>query len=73
MPFWLSAFVVVTAWLIRRTLSEPPAYLQREKLTESPLVLVFKHHKRAVLTICRVRHGQHCEHGLHDFRAVLRQ
>ena len=50
-PFWLSAFVVVTAWLIRRTLSEPPAYLQREKLTESPLVLVFKHHKRAVLTI----------------------
>ena len=22
-PFWLSAFVVVTAWLIRRTLSEP--------------------------------------------------
>lgn len=50
-PFWLSAFVVVTAWLIRRTLSEPPAYLQREKLTESPLMLVFKHHKRAVLTI----------------------
>ena len=48
---WLSAFVVVTAWLIRRTLSEPPAYLQREKLTESPLMLVFKHHKRAVLTI----------------------
>ena len=50
-PFWLSAFVVITAWLIRRTLSEPPAYLQREKLTEPPLVLVFKHHKRAVLTI----------------------
>ena len=39
-PFWLSAFVVVTAWLIRRTLSEPPAYLQREKLTGSPLMLV---------------------------------
>ena len=41
----------MTAGLIPRPLSEPPAYLQREKLTESPLMLVFKHHKRAVLTI----------------------
>jgi MFS family permease len=55
-PFWLSAFVVVAAWLIRRRLEEPPAFeearaeLPGEK-PATPLALMVKYHKTAVVRI----------------------
>ncbi|HEY4614207.1 MAG TPA: MFS transporter [Citricoccus sp.] len=55
-PFWLSAVVVVVAWIIRRKLEEPPAFeetkshLPGEK-PATPLALMVKYHKAAVLRI----------------------
>jgi MFS family permease len=55
-PFWLSAFVVVVAWVIRRKLEEPPAFeeakaeLPGEK-PATPLALMVKYHKAAVIRI----------------------
>ena len=48
-PFWLSAVVVVAAWLIRRRLQEPPAF--RQKKGAAPLKEIFRHHMIAVLTV----------------------
>ena len=50
-PFWLSALVVVTAYIIRRRLAEPPAYLNQVRDGVPPLKRVFMHHKRAVVTV----------------------
>ncbi|MBM7051749.1 MFS transporter [Rothia sp. ZJ1223] len=52
-PFWLSAFVVLAAWLIRRTLEEPPAFTQTITVRphSAPLGEVFRNHKRAVLAV----------------------
>lgn len=54
-PFWLSAVVVVAAWLIRRRLEEPPAFTQAMQQVQvkktTPLRDVFSAHKTAVLTV----------------------
>ena len=52
-PFWLSAFVVVTAYIIRRSLEEPPAFHEAKELTaqQTPLGATVRHHKTAVLRI----------------------
>jgi MFS family permease len=52
-PFWLSAVVVVTAYLIRRSLEEPPAFHEAKEGTaqHSPLGATLRHHKAAVLRI----------------------
>jgi MFS family permease len=55
-PFWLSAVVVVVAYLIRRHLEEPPAFEQaRAELPgekpATPLALMFKYHKTAVARV----------------------
>ena len=49
-PFWLSAFVVLTAWLIRRGLDEPPAFKEARN-EQPPLMAVFRWHKAAVLRV----------------------
>ncbi|MFC0248616.1 MFS transporter [Citricoccus parietis] len=55
-PFWLSAVVVVVAWVIRRRLEEPPAFeetkahLPGEK-PATPLSLMVTFHKAAVARI----------------------
>lgn len=51
-PFWLSAVVVLVAFLIRRGLEEPPAF--RENKTAgavSPLAQTLKYHKAAVARV----------------------
>ncbi|WP_018296248.1 MFS transporter [Corynebacterium lubricantis] len=48
-PFLLSAVVVVAAYLIRRQLSEPPAFY--ESKSENPLREVLSRHKTAVVRI----------------------
>lgn len=55
-PFWLSAVVVVVAWLIRRRLEEPPAFeearaQQPGEKPATPLGLMVKHHKTAVARV----------------------
>lgn len=59
-PFWLSAVVVLVAYLIRRHLEEPPAFeeAQTETRTETPgekpaapLSVMFRYHKTAVVRI----------------------
>lgn len=55
-PFWISAVVVLVAWLIRRHLEEPPAFeeAQSELPAEkpaAPLALMLKYHKAAVIRI----------------------
>lgn len=52
-PFWLSAFVVLAAWMIRRQLEEPPAFTQAIKVQKkaAPLGEVFRNHKRAVIAV----------------------
>ncbi|GAB3275134.1 MFS transporter [Parasphingorhabdus pacifica] len=52
-PFWLSAVVVITAYLIRRKLEEPPAFheIHDEAPKNTPLGLIMRHHKAAVLRI----------------------
>ena len=49
-PFWLSACVVLVAWLIRRGLDEPPAF-KEAKADNPPLRAVFTRHKAAVLRV----------------------
>ncbi|SMX97099.1 Na+/melibiose symporter [Brevibacterium sp. 239c] len=49
-PFWLSALVVLTAWLIRRGLDEPPAFKEARN-EHPPLTAVFRWHKAAVLRV----------------------
>ncbi|WP_035811309.1 MULTISPECIES: MFS transporter [Micrococcales] len=55
-PFWLSAFVVLAAYLIRRKLEEPPAFEKMEKEESvldnaAPLAIVFRYHKAAILRV----------------------
>ncbi|MEF3120031.1 MFS transporter [Kocuria flava] len=55
-PFWLSAVVVVVAWVIRRRLEEPPAFERSRAAVPgekpaTPLALMLKHHKTAVVRI----------------------
>lgn len=51
-PFWLSAFVVFAAWMIRRRLYEPPAFNQQKTVRGfGPLKEVFRHHMLAVITV----------------------
>ncbi|MDO4253638.1 MAG: MFS transporter [Kocuria sp.] len=52
-PFWLSALVVLTAYIIRRTLEEPPQFRQSVAHTHrsTPLGHLFRHHKAAVLRV----------------------
>src|SRR5699024_12187635 len=49
-PFWLSALVVLTAWLIRRGLEEPPAF-KGARVDSPPLMQVFRWHKAAALRV----------------------
>ncbi|AMT94963.1 MFS transporter [Brevibacterium linens] len=49
-PFWLSAAVVLTAWLIRRGLEEPPAF-KEARADNPPLMQVFRWHKAAVIRV----------------------
>lgn len=49
-PFWLSALVVLTAWLIRRGLEEPPEF-KKATNENPPLSAVFRWHKAAVLRV----------------------
>jgi MFS family permease len=55
-PFWISAVVVVVAWLIRRHLEEPPSFEESKKeiVAISPLQQTLRFHWRSVLrvTIC---------------------
>lgn len=55
-PFWISAIVVVVAWLIRRHLEEPPSFEARRKETVAitPLKQTLRFHWRTVVrvTIC---------------------
>lgn len=55
-PFWISAVVVLAAYLIRRHLEEPPAFEDAqsempEEKPATPLSLMFKYHKTAVIRI----------------------
>ncbi|MEX3610750.1 MFS transporter [Rothia sp. LK2588] len=50
-PFWLSAFVVVAAWLIRRRLHEPPSFTKRDAASRTPLRAVLAGHKVMVARI----------------------
>lgn len=56
-PFWLSAFVMLAAWIIRRNLQEPPAFEQSRARDAaapkpvSPLTLLFRYHKTAVARV----------------------
>ena len=58
MPFWLSAFVLVAAWLIRRRLEEAPSFVETQAQQvidparrKAPLAVVFTRHKRAVAVV----------------------
>lgn len=55
-PFWISAIVVIVAWLIRRHLEEPPTFeAQRQQpVAMSPLRQTLRFHWRSVLrvTVC---------------------
>jgi MFS family permease len=53
-PFWLSAFVVLIGFVIRRTLDETPEFqaeLERESTPKAPLALLFRDHWRGVLRV----------------------
>lgn len=59
-PFWLSAVVVLVAYLIRRHLEEPPAFEEAQAETRAeapgekppaPLAVMFRYHKAAVARI----------------------
>lgn len=55
-PFWISAVVVVVAWLIRRHLEEPPSFeaRRRETVALTPLQQTVRFHWRSILrvTVC---------------------
>jgi MFS family permease len=52
-PFWLSIVVVIAAYLIRRRLHEPPAFIETQaiKVHISPLSQALRFHWRAVLRV----------------------
>ncbi|GAA4783468.1 MFS transporter [Microbacterium gilvum] len=52
-PFWLSAVVVVVAYIIRRTLEEPPAFLETQaiKVQMAPIAQATRFHWVAILRI----------------------
>ena len=57
-PFFVSALVVVTAWVIRCTLEEPPKFHEVSEQLESgptkapnPLGILFRYHKAAVARV----------------------
>ena len=52
-PFWLSAVVVVVAYLIRRHIEEPPEFIENQatKVNIAPLKHLLQFHWRAVLRI----------------------
>ncbi len=52
-PFWLSAVVVVAAYVIRRHLTEPPAFVENQsvKVTMTPLTQALRFHWRAIVRI----------------------
>lgn len=55
-PFWISAFVVVAAYLIRRGLHEPPSFTQVQAAESAnsgatPLVATLRHHWADVLRV----------------------
>ena len=53
-PFWLSAVVVIVAFLIRRTLHEPPAFEEARKtaqIAKLPVADLLKGHWRDVLRV----------------------
>lgn len=52
-PFWLSALVVVAAYIIRRTLEEPPQFKETvaRKDQSTPLGHLIRFHKAAVIRI----------------------
>ncbi|MFC7850737.1 MFS transporter [Arthrobacter sp. NPDC057388] len=52
-PFWISAVVVVVAYLIRRHIEEPPEFIESRstKVNVSPLKHLLRFHWRAVLRI----------------------
>ncbi|MCO1653772.1 MFS transporter [Pseudonocardia humida] len=53
-PFWLSAIVVVVAFVIRRTLDETPVFteeVERGKRPELPLAVLFRDHWADVLRV----------------------
>ena len=52
-PFWLSAVVVVVAYIIRRTLEEPPAFLEAQatQVNLSPLKQALQFHWSSILRI----------------------
>jgi MFS family permease len=52
-PFWLSAVVVVVAYIIRRTLEEPPAFLEAQavEVQLSPLKQAMQFHWPSILRI----------------------
>jgi len=52
-PFWLSAVVVVVAYVIRRSLEEPPAFLETQaiKVQLSPLKQATRFHWATILRI----------------------
>lgn len=55
-PFWISAIVVVVAWLIRRHLEEPPSFEARrqETVAITPLKQTIQFHWRSIVrvTVC---------------------
>ncbi|HVV13892.1 MFS transporter [Amycolatopsis sp.] len=50
LPFWLSAIVVVAAFVIRRKLDETPVF-EREAAAKLPVVLLFRDHWRDVIRV----------------------
>ncbi|BAU94822.1 shikimate transport protein ShiA [Corynebacterium suranareeae] len=53
-PFWLSAVVVLVAFLIRRGLQEPPAFRENKEAVAggpSPLAMTLRYHKAAVARV----------------------
>ncbi len=52
-PFWLSAVVVVVAYIIRRTLEEPPAFLETQaiKVQIPPMKQALRFHWVAIIRI----------------------
>ena len=52
-PFWLSAVVVIVAYIIRRTLEEPPAFLETQavEVSLSPLKQALQFHWGSIIRI----------------------
>lgn len=52
-PFWLSAVVVVVAYIIRRTLEEPPAFIETQKIRVqlAPMKQAAKFHWGSIIRI----------------------